>query len=626
MKKLISLLLCLLLALGSGIVAKAQDVDEDFDAFMEDFFIEEVESDYMTLHYTLKDWREMGIKKPDLVIGVATWEDYADSAANYADLMREMEGFDYDALSDVHQHDYDTLYFYFDHMKRLNEYPLFDFYFAPGQGIIDNLLTNFTEYAFYEKEDIDDYLAVLASVDGYMDGAIEITQKQAAEGYFLTDSALEETLDAIDLIVEKKDDNKLIVIFNNGVDEFDGFTDAEREDYKKRNRDIVIDSFIPAYQKARNALVALKGSRKYGDAVADLPDGKAYYEVLAQFKASTKGSVQDLLDICMDAYMPLIYELSFGSMDAPGKVSIEKPTDILNYLKNHLEDFPQGPDTTFKAEYLDPSVANASIIAYYLNPPINDVSDNVIKINGSNVGDVNELYSTLAHEGYPGHLYQVTWYLSQNPSRARSLVSNIGYTEGWAMYAESLMWDKSGMDAASASYNRVLTNLNYILDVIVDLGVNGLGWSKEELADIVENRLFLNAEVVESLYEFVTQSPAQIVPYGLGVSQFLRFADNVQAEKGNDFDIVEFHRVLLENGDRPFHVVEADILAHYGDVDLEVLPMDENGVPDEMIELMRGDSTGTLAMGIAIAATLAGVVLICAIIMHAKKRKGAWNL
>ena len=51
------------------------------------------------------------------------------------------------------------------------------------------------------------------------------------------------------------------------------------------------------------------------------------------------------------------------------------PTEILNTLQGQLQEFPKGPEVTFTASYLDPSVANDAIVAYYMQPPIDDFSN-----------------------------------------------------------------------------------------------------------------------------------------------------------------------------------------------------------------------------------------------------------
>ncbi|MCR5795702.1 MAG: DUF885 domain-containing protein [Solobacterium sp.] len=546
------------------------DSDSEFEEFLMDEFVELMESDFMTLHFALKDYEKYGIEKPERIIGSADWDGYESDAADLQETLDTLLSFDRASLNAEHQHDYDALKFYVENMIKMNEYKYFDICFYPGNAITSNLLTNFTEYVFYRKEDIDDYLDVLKSTPAFLGQVMDITRKQAAEGYFINDSSLDKVKEDIAKFTEKKEDNQLIVIFENNVDAFEGISDADREEYKAVNRDIVMNEFIPAYDRVAEELEALRGSRTADPAVCDLPDGKEYYAAYAKYKGSTDASVQEMLDICTDYIKSGIYELYAVYDAADEEIKMSDPSEVLTYLQNHLEEYPEGPEVTFRASYLDPSVANDSIVAYYMEPPVDDLKDNVIKINGDNVGDTVDLYTTLAHEGFPGHLYQITWYLNTQPSLIRTQLSTLGYTEGWAMYAESNALKDSGIGEDIAKFYALNIGISYVLDAAVDLGVNGLGWTVDDVRKYLKGNS-LNEEIAPELYDFVTDNPGQILPYGVGLAQFARLREDAEAELGDKFDVVEFNEVLLTYGDRTFNAVEQDLKDYYkyGEADPE---------------------------------------------------------
>ncbi len=568
MKKMRNILLAaaLLLSMPAGIVRTAAERDENkaFEEFMDSEFREMMESDYLTMHYTLKDFAKTGFDKPDLTVGDATWESYEEAYQEGVDTVAELKTFDYDALSEENRVNYDTYLFFLENMNALNAKPELDFIFAPN-GVLDNLTVNFTEFAFYREEDINDYLEILSTIDEYLDECLEVTRRQAADGYFMCDAALKSTLESIDKFTSKTDDNELIIIFDKNIDAMEGISDEHRQEYKDRNRDIVLNAYIPACRKVGEELQKLQGSRKVGDSVYDLEGGKEYYESLLKFKTSTDLSPQEIFDLA-DAYLNqelqnYIVMMYTGSGDFEEARPEEDAESVLHFLQDHLEDFPAGPDVTFTASYLDPSVANPSTVAYYMNPPIDDVTENIIRINGDLVGDTNELYTTLAHEGFPGHCYQITWFLNQNPHPLRSQISNMGYTEGWAMYVQDWAWKNSGLSTESAELQRMDQNVNYMLNAVCDVAVNGLGYSQEKLAEYLTG-LGLTADAAASLYEFVCQQPALITPYGIGLIQFLKLKDMAVSSLQDQFNLKEFNTVLLNHGDRPFALVEADVRAY----------------------------------------------------------------
>lgn len=565
MKKLVNGILGSFLMISS--ILTPIHAKESFSDFEDELFQEMMSEDYTTLHFSLRDYQKYGIEKPDVNIGDASWDDYEDSVEDCDEYLKKLQSFDYDSLSETEQKDYRTIAFYLERNKELNSYPYFDWAFNSAEGVIDNLLTTFTEFVFYEKEDIDDYLATLASVPAYLDQCLENTKKQAAKGYFLTDAMLKATEDAIEKFVDKKDDNELIKIFDENIDAFDGLSAEEKEAYKKKNREIVLNAYIPSYEKVAEELQKLKGSRKADYNVSSLDGGSEYYAALARYKTSIDADVETILDICTQYIEKSVDEL-YDIMQNHSEVTEEtldfdSAEDVLSYLEGHLDAFPVLDKVYYNVQYLDPSVANDSIVAYYLSPPVDDMRDNVIKINGDNVSDVLDLYTTLAHEGFPGHLYQTNYYIQQQPSLLRTQLTMMGYQEGWGMFAEGQALHVSGLSEYASEYQKINIELNYVLSAAVDLGVNGLGWSTKDVSKYLD-RLDLNSSIAKDLYDFATLQPGTILPYGVGVAMFELLENKAKNALGNDFDQKAFNEVLLNDGNRPFEVVEDDVNAYCG--------------------------------------------------------------
>ena len=565
MKKLVNGILGSFLMISS--ILTPIHAKESFSDFEDELFQEMMSEDYTTLHFSLRDYQKYGIEKPDVNIGDASWDDYEDNVEDCDEYLKKLQSFDYDSLSETEQKDYRTISFYLERNKELNSYPYFDWAFNSAEGVIDNLLTTFTEFVFYEKEDIDDYFATLASVPSYLDQCLENTKKQAAKGYFLTDAMLKATEDAIEKFVDKKDDNELIKIFDENIDAFDGLSTEEKEAYKKKNQEIVLNAYIPSYEKVAEELQKLKGSRKADYNVSSLDGGSEYYAALARYKTSIDADVETILDICTQYIEKSVDEL-YDIMQNHSEVTEEtldfdSAEDVLSYLEGHLDAFPVLDKVYYNVQYLDPSVANDSIVAYYLSPPVDDMRDNVIKINGDNVSDVLDLYTTLAHEGFPGHLYQTNYYIQQQPSLLRTQLTMMGYQEGWGMFAEGQALHVSGLSEYASEYQKINIELNYVLSAAVDLGVNGLGWSTKDVSKYLD-RLDLNSSIAKDLYDFATLQPGTILPYGVGIAMFELLEKKAKNALGNDFDQKAFNEVLLNDGNRPFEVVEDDVNAYCG--------------------------------------------------------------
>ena len=259
------------------------DEQADFDAFMEEEFKASMEADYTNLHFTLKDYQSRGIQKPEITMGDFSWDSYEEGVVDAEETLSNLESFSYDALTAEQKHDYDAYHFYLERMIELNQYPEYDFLFYPNGGIQQNIITILTEFLFYTEEDVEDYLTLLTTIPSAFEDAITFSERQIKDGFFMNDSAIDLSVEGIDKFTEKKEDSALIVIFEQNVDAATFLSDTQKEEYKKRNKELVLGTVIPSYENLSTQLTKWKGSRKYGPAVSDLPEGKTYYSEFMKF-------------------------------------------------------------------------------------------------------------------------------------------------------------------------------------------------------------------------------------------------------------------------------------------------------------------------------------------------------
>lgn len=601
-KKILAIVLALIfsLTLTSGVISARADEeafemrDENayFENWMMDQWVESLESDYLNMHYSVKDYERYGIEKPEVTLGTISKDDYPAAVEENQSVLAEMEAIDYSRLSRENQISYDVLKFYLEQMVILNQYPQFEEMFNPYNGYLTNLVTNFTEFVFYQKEDIDDYLTLIADYPRFIDEMWAFTADQAKDGYFMPDATLDEALTEIEEFVAKGTENPLIVIFGENVDAFEGLTDQERADYKARNTDLVINQVFPAYQKAAQNLETLRGARKNDLGICGYPGGDEYYAALAKYESSTSMTPQELYDYCDNAMANIIpyfrKALSYDSSGRdPREVNFSTPEEVLDYLSHHLDAFPKGPEVNYKASYLDKSIENPSVVAYYLTPPIDDITNNVVRINGSNVDNMTEMYMTLSHEGFPGHLYQFTWYYNTDPQPLRTYIDVMGYQEGWAMYVENIMIRESGLDEYSYMYEEANNYYGYVYNTLMEVGINGLHWTVDDfLAFLNEDGNYYTPKDAQEIYDQLRSMPGTMISYGFGDAYFMTLRAMCQKAMGQYFDEVAFHEVLLTNGPRNFEIVKADVedyIARQGykvPMNYNAYEIEINGVPN----------------------------------------------
>ena len=564
-KKIAAYVLSAVCALGSvtPLCTLAEESDDDqLEDLMTSEFVDTMEDDYMTLHFTLKDPSALNIEVPEPTFGNTDFRGEAEKAKSDAEkVLKELDDIDRDSLTEEHQYDYDVMVDSYTYQKNWSDTD-WEWMFTADNNLVNSITTNMTEFQFYDKQDFYDYVSVLDTVADYVNAALELTKEQADKGYFMNAASLEESLSEIRDFTDKTDDNPLIVDFKDDADASSFLSEEEKGTLENQVNDIVINDIIPACKTACDTLSAMKD--KCVDDFSDIENGLAYYTAAEQHTVGSAKPLQDqfdeLDDFIRDKTAEYISLLQKNPDAGSTEISMSDPDQILTYLSNSLNDygFPDCPDVNYTADYLDPSVVSGNVMAYYMSSPLDDYTDNVIRINRNNISDNTEFYNTLAHEGYPGHLYQHVYDLSRKHNYIRQLCGYLGYQEGWAEYAanDAMEWGiMSDEDARAVELNNDIT---YGLSALTDIAVHGLGWKEKDVSSYL-SRIGLNSEAASSLYQTAMQYPISYDSYGYGLCRFTVMRENAEEALGDRFDKTEFHEVILDHSDRMLDTVETDV-------------------------------------------------------------------
>ncbi|MBQ6388395.1 MAG: DUF885 domain-containing protein [Mogibacterium sp.] len=567
LRRIVSALAAFSMVFVMSVPAVAAADNKDFDEFLESEWRATMEDDYLSLHSSVEDYRKLGLTKPEVSFGHISYEEIADDLKEGEIAMAKLHEFKIDDLSERQQHDYLVYEEYIECCNGLNSYPDYVELFRPYIGTLTNIKDYLMDFPIYNQEDLDDYLTLIADIPRYMDEMLAFTGQQAAKGYFLDDASLDIALDEIDELLEKEEDNEFIDVFNSNVDSYEWLDDGQKAEYKEKNRSLVMDEVFPAYKKAGEELEKLRGSRSVSGSIYDYPDGKDYYTWLARYYCSSDASLQENFDFLTKAFKDVrAYYINLiqtsGSDEEPATISgLETLDEVIEYLMAHMEGFPQGPDIDYTLSYLDESVINEYTMAYYMQAPVDNIRRNIIRVNPKAVSDINTLYFTLAHEGFPGHLYQFTWYQDTGASRLRHDVSIMGYQEGWANYVERIMLNRSGIDRVSAESIACEEFLAYAMYAASDIAVNGLGYDVNQLGGWLRE-IQMSTDIAQDLFDNAVETPGMYLPYGYGSAKMWGLREQVHAALGDSFDEEEYHRQILENGPRQFGLVEEDLRAY----------------------------------------------------------------
>ena len=543
--------------------------NEEFDKFLDQIFIETMESDYLGMNYKVIDYRAYGIEKPELTIGELVYCDDPDVSV-YVDQMERLQNFDYDSLSYRQQYDYEILEYSLLETLAMTMYEKYSQLFTGGSDILADIVTNFDEFIFYDKEKLDDYMVLLADVDRYIYDAYDYTASQAEDGLYLLDYSIDYQIEYIDSYCSKVDDNVLITSFNKRIADLDFLSEAEKETYILENEKIVKEEIIPAFLKGKEEL-----SQYYGKATIDsnrlINIDIDYAELVYMINTSNNEGIDTIFNNSLemfDDYIALFntaimnqknidsYYEAYEGLVEPLSSSNE---EILKFLeKNYKKLYPDLGEIEYEVSYLDKSSASDSVVAYYMQAPIDDLNQNVIRINPNKDDDFIESYTTLAHEGIPGHLYEHVHFYRSNPHNFRTTQGFIGYTEGYACYSQLNALNFLDITDGAKDIIFIQTFGGYVVSSIIDMAVNYYNWDVEKVADFMNDAGFLGS-YAETLVQDCIDRYGILDRYGIGYFNFISLKEYAKEKLKKNYNEIEFNEAILEHGDVPFCILKEAI-------------------------------------------------------------------
>lgn len=553
---------CLFLTGCSGI-SLGKSEGERFDEYTEAIFKEEIAQNTINLHYTLAYPENYGITDYDISLGEFTMEDFEDSADELEKMKKELERFDRSRLNEEQKLTYDLFMDYVD-----TELPVADLYLytellSPLKGYQSSLPVLLAEYTFRKKQDIEDYLLLLEEIDDVFENIMVFEKAKADAGLFMPDFAIDGTIEQCEQFIEDPENNYMIEVFNDKIDAFSGLSEEEKDAYKERNKTLITTEVVDGYRMLIEELSDLKGSGVNDRGLYYYDDGVRYYEYLIRTSVGTDESVEDLQERTWDYILSCFMNMYESMEENPdvydGLYDYEYPlTDPDEIMKDLMEktkeDFPVPPEVDYTIKYVHPSMEEHESPAFYLTPPIDDIENNVIYINRKDLDD--EIYTTIAHEGYPGHLYQTVSTSEHGLSLARNLFSYSGYSEGWATYVEMYSYGISGLDEDVADILAWENGVNLGISAYIDMGIHYDGWDLQDVKDFLADFGIEDGETSKEIYELIVEEPSYYLTYFIGYLELLKLRDKAENKLKEDFTLKDFHKFIIEIGPAPFYIIE----------------------------------------------------------------------
>ena len=539
------------------------DADAEFEEYAEELFRSQAASNTVNLHYTLKEPEKYGILESDVTFG--SYESNSDAVKAAAENMRQaLLEIAYDELDTQNKLTYDILIYQLRMMNRCADYLLYEEPLGLVSGVQTQLPVVLSEYQFYDREDVDTYLALLKTTGEYFDSLIRFEREKSEAGLFMPDYAADQVAEQCQAFIDMGNSNYLYSTFADRIEDVDELDEKEKSDYIQDNALMVNDYVIPAYEKLISEIQNLKGSGKNEKGLVYLPGGEEYYELAVQMATGSDRSVEEMRDLTrrqitddLEAMEEVLGITADEAQEAAASMEQESAKLILSHLREELKNaFPEAPEVSLEVKFVPEEMEEHLSPAFYMIPAIDNTEENVIYINQAQMGDDLTLFTTLAHEGYPGHLYQTVYYESTDPEPIRSVLDFGGYVEGWATYAEMGSYYFAPLSKEQATLLQKNSSIILGLYALADIGIHYDGWSRMDTAAFFSAYGITDAEAVERIYDLIIGSPANYLKYYIGYVEFLELKKDWVREMGDDFSQKEFHEAVLKVGPAPFDIVE----------------------------------------------------------------------
>ena len=577
------IILLLILTLLTGLTAgyfSAHGITENgkFEAFSRKVFQNEVSGSTLTLHYTLAHPEKQGIPRKKATLGTIP-TDMKNTYQICSQYEKKLKSFRYSCLSTKNQLTLDSMLLYYHTEKSLGDNYLLQEPLGPSLGIQAQLPVLLAEYAFYEDQDITDYLNLLTTIRPYFQSILKFEKKKSEAGFFMSDTTLDRVLAQCSAFIQNPDNNYMLDIFQKKLSDYGKLSVSEQNALILTHKSLMKTEVIPAYQELMTGLEALRGTGKNNRGLTYFKGGKAYYLYLLQ---SQTGSYVPVKQMEKRLSRQLSSEIGIaGTMLRKNPELLTtlnqgitfremKPAQMLNTLQQKIQaDFPSLTDVTFELRTVHDSMKDYLSPAFYLTPPMDTGTPNVIYINPAASYQGLELFTTLAHEGFPGHLYQTVTFERQNPSGIRNLLCTSGFAEGWATYVEPFAYqyaadyiqDPFATELARISWlNR---SINLCMYSLLDIEIHYNGWTQAEAASFLKAFGIEESTVVSEIYQYILETPGNYLKYYWGYLSLLDLRTSEQNRLGQDFDLKKFHSQVLKIGGVQFPVLEKYIDAEF---------------------------------------------------------------
>lgn len=567
-----------------------------FDNVSTRLFREELSSNTLNMHYTLAYPVNFGIYDYDVILPCYSSDNRLTSQAQTENVLALLRSLTSSRLSPEDNYTRSLLLESLDNSLAMSAYPYYEEPLAPSSGMQSQLPILLAEYTFRSRQDVEDYLKLLDQTDEYFASLLTFEQEKAQAGCLMAGSSIRKVIQQCDTILTKEEldaeTHFLQTTFRERLEGLLSEQEITRDEalaYLAQNDRLLKTVMLPAYEMLADGLIVLEDDTIPLSGLAARPDGSTYYEYLLFSETGSSRPVSEIKEMLLEKFQeeydsirkiltnqPSLAALSYDSGLTDG-FPYNSASQMLTDLQERMqEDFPpldekeSLPAVSVKA--VSKSLQDYCAPAFYLTPPLDDTSANVIYINEKNSPSGLELYTTLAHEGYPGHMYQSVFHnrtqMDSESSNVRQILWYGGYLEGWALYVEFISFDyasqlytQEGQTelAAAVQLEKHNRSLQLCLYSLLDIMIHYENTPFEQITKVLNSFGIKSEASVSAIYEYITEEPANYLKYYLGYLEILSLRDQARTLWQESYTDYAFHSFFLTCGPSGFSLLSEQL-------------------------------------------------------------------
>jgi len=543
--------------------------DSHFVEVSNAILVDNFERDTLSMQFSFQNPEEFGLSEETCALPMYKRPEYLSSENSLNETINRLKKINPEHLSEQAQSTYHVLLSYLEMQNKGSHFLYFEEPLSSTSGVHISLPVLLAEFPMKNEADIEHYFSLLSLLPAYFESLADFETDKAKTGMFMASEDADLVISQCDYFASEQGAQFFEECFSLALKKI--FPDDEllRNNYAQKHTDIVRSKVLPAYEKLSDDLLLLKKSGKERCGLCHYKRGREYYEYLLQRQIGTDDSTEEIAEKLYlrleDLYLELgalTAETSASAHNYIGEsLSAEQCLPALQTEMKQLFPSPGGSNPVTIKE-VPAALADFTAPAYYFTPSISvcrkgDTSslENIIYVGKNAQSDSTSLFTTLAHEGYPGHMYQNVYFLTSQGVNKKNILRYCmdfpGYSEGWALYTELLSFSYTDGNPTYLEMLRLSREIQLCLLCILDIRIHDGGAGITDITPYLARIGIREPSVVENVYSYLINEPGTYLKYYGGYLELLECKELYRKKcmsEDETYSDLDFHRFFLEHG------------------------------------------------------------------------------